>query len=171
MTHSVCGNSVTQEAKGQSLFIDSVLVAPGLSLGILTGFQGPALPPLLSGNTGTAVLSCQTGLDIGPHALRPSPIRKILHSSTVVGRGFLKAQTCSRSSCMHPCLSYSPFFIFSLAQQNHPKYDPTLGHTLHLVTCPKSPEILAFHFFLFLTAFLCVTAPGCPGTPFVGLNS
>lgn len=89
-THSVCGNSVTQEAKGQPLFIDSVLAAPGLSLGILTGFQGPASPPLLSGNTGTAVLSCQTGLDIGLYALRPSPIRKILRSSTVVGRGFLK---------------------------------------------------------------------------------
>lgn len=54
-----------------SFFSLTVFLLPkSLSLRILTGFQGQASPPLLSGNTGTALLSCQTRSDIGPHSPR-----------------------------------------------------------------------------------------------------
>lgn len=106
-----------------SFFSLTVFLLPeGLSLGILTGFQGQASPPLLSGNTGTVLLSCQTGLDIGPHSPQavatPFPPRvKFYILLNGWKRVFKSIQTCSCSSPRHPfergfC---SPLgFIFSL---------------------------------------------------------
>lgn len=105
-----------------SFFSLTVFLLPkGLSLGILTGFQGQASPPLLSGNTGTALLSCQTGLDIGPHSPRHCSHALAPRVSSALFQqleeDFKKHKTCSCSSHIHTlALDFpSPLdFIFSL---------------------------------------------------------
>lgn len=102
-----------------SFFSLTVFLLPeGLSLGILTGFQGQASPPLLSGNTGTALLSCQTGLDTGPHSPQtvatPFPPQvKFYVLLNSWERVFKSILTCSCSSHMHTFCSRLGF-IFSL---------------------------------------------------------
>lgn len=120
-----------------SFFSLTVFSLPeGLSPGILTGFQGQASPPLLSGNTGTALLSGQTGLHIGPHSPRLwnhalPPWVKFYTLPEQLEEDFLKIlkPTHIPLGHTHLCSISTPLCIsFCLwAPQNYPRMRPNIG--------------------------------------------